>query len=148
MHYTRNKSTFERKVLQPLTELLKQGITPHKLALTIALGVSLGNFPIFGVTTLLCTVAAFLLRLNLAAIHLVNYVMYPLQLSLVIPFVRLGAWLLNDMQSTVTLDELKAILDQDWNVALMLLWKILLQASLGWCVIAPLMTISVYLIVL
>lgn len=129
-------------------ELLKQGITPHKLSLTVALGVALGNFPIFGLTTLLCTVAAFVFRLNLAAIHLVNYVMYPVQLSLVIPFVHVGAWLLNDAQATITLDELKAILDQDWNVAFLLLWKILLQASLGWTLIAPLLAVLVYFVML
>jgi len=33
------------------------------------------------------------LRLNLPAIQLVNLVVYPLQLALLVPFLRAGAWL-------------------------------------------------------
>ena len=35
-----------RKVIQPIIDLLKQGITPERIALTIALGVILGVTPV------------------------------------------------------------------------------------------------------
>jgi hypothetical protein len=69
---------------------LKQGITPDKIALTIALGALLAIFPILGSTTLLCGVAAAGLRLNQPVIQLVNWLVYPLQLILLIPFYRAG----------------------------------------------------------
>ena len=73
-----------------LLKSLKQGITPRKLALTCSLGVVLGLFPVFGTTTLLCFVAAILFRLNIPLIQLVNYLVAPLQLILIVPFITLG----------------------------------------------------------
>jgi uncharacterized protein (DUF2062 family) len=73
---------------------LKEGLSPERLALTIALGFVLGVCPIFGVPTLLCTLAAAVLRLNLPAVLLVNYLVYPLQIALLWPFARTGAQLL------------------------------------------------------
>src|SRR5262249_2671304 len=80
-------------ITRPSLNLLRQGFTPEKIALTIAVGLVLGVTPILGSATLLCTLAAGLLRLNLGAIQLVNGIVYPLQLALVIPFLRIGAWL-------------------------------------------------------
>ena len=69
---------------------LRQGITPQKIALTVALGAAIGVFPILGSTTLLCALVGLRLRLNQPVIQLVNYVMYPLQLALLLPFYRAG----------------------------------------------------------
>jgi hypothetical protein len=76
--------------LKPFIQLLRQGVSPEKVALTIALGIILGVTPVLGSTVLLCTLAATVLRLNLPAIQLVNGVVYPLQFILLIPFYRLG----------------------------------------------------------
>src|SRR5579863_6612431 len=87
------RSAIHRKLIQPFIDLLKQGVTPEKIALTIALGLTLGVTPVIGSTTMLCTLAAVTLRLNLPAIMLVNGAVYPLQLTLLIPFLRAGAWI-------------------------------------------------------
>jgi uncharacterized protein (DUF2062 family) len=84
------RSFWERKIVRPIIGLLKQGITPHKIALGLALGIVLGIFPVIGMTTLLCTVAAFLFRVNLPAIQVANYLVAPLQLALLLPFYRAG----------------------------------------------------------
>jgi hypothetical protein len=52
---------------------LMQGVTPQKIALSIALGLSLGVFPILGTTTTLCAIAAIRLKLNQPIIQLVNW---------------------------------------------------------------------------
>src|ERR1035438_1407369 len=78
------------KLLRPIIELLKQEVTPEKMALSLALGAALGIFPALGWTTALCAIAALTLRLNLPAIQIVNYFVYPLQIVLLIPFFRLG----------------------------------------------------------
>jgi hypothetical protein len=77
-------------VVAPIVQQLKQGITPQKIALTLALGGVLGIFPILGATTLLCAIAGVWLRLNQPIIQLVNYLVYPLQIALLIPFYRAG----------------------------------------------------------
>ena len=77
---------FRRRLIQPLMNFLKQGITPTKLALAVSLGFALGIFPVIGSTIILCTVFGFALRLNIPAIQLINGFVYPLQLILYIPF--------------------------------------------------------------
>ena len=72
---------------------LRQGISPRRLALTIALGFAIGCIPVLGVPTVLCAVLALLLKLNQPAIQAANYAAMPLQLILIVPFMRLGKWI-------------------------------------------------------
>src|ERR1700733_14909267 len=83
-----------RRILEPLLALLGQGLSPDRLALCVAIGVVVGNIPILGVSTILCGVIALTFRLNLAAIQIVQAAMAPTQVLLIIPFVRLGEWIL------------------------------------------------------
>jgi len=84
------ESFWKRRVLTPILNQLRQGITPEKIALTLALGGVLGIFPILGATTLLCALAGVWLRLNQPIIQLVNYFVYPMQILLLLPFYRAG----------------------------------------------------------
>lgn len=74
-----------------VSQALKQGITPRKLALTCALGAVISIFPLFGTTTLICFGIAIALRLNIAIIQLVNYLLAPLQIILILPFIKIGS---------------------------------------------------------
>ncbi len=69
---------------------LRQGMSPHRLALTLALGFAIGCLPVMGIPTALCLLVALALRLNLPAMQAANYAAMPLQLALILPFVRLG----------------------------------------------------------
>jgi uncharacterized protein (DUF2062 family) len=69
---------------------LRQGVSPQRLALTLALGIAIGCIPVVGVTTALCMIAAFTLRLNFPIIQAANWASMPLQVALILPFVRLG----------------------------------------------------------
>lgn len=86
-------SWWRRRILAPVAAQLYQGITPEKIALTLALGGVLAIFPILGSTTILCGLAAAVLRLNQPVIQLLNWLCYPLQLALLIPFYRAGEFL-------------------------------------------------------
>ena len=81
---------WQRRIVAPIVAQLKQGITPEKIALTLALGVVIGLFPIIGATTFLCAMAAWRLKLNQPIIQLTNYLLYPLHLLLLLPFYRAG----------------------------------------------------------
>lgn len=84
------ESFWQRRVVAPILAQLKQGITPEKIALTLALGSVLGVFPIIGATTALCAVVAWRLKLNQPIIQLTNYLLYPVHLLLLLPFYRAG----------------------------------------------------------
>lgn len=86
-------SFWRRRVVDPVLAQLRQGVSPQQIALTLTLGTVLGIFPILGTTTLLCLVAGIWLRLNQPILQLVNYLVYPLQLALLLPFYRAGEWL-------------------------------------------------------
>ncbi len=76
---------------QKIVGWLRLGISPRRLAVTLALGFTIGCLPVVGTTTLLCTALALALGLNLPAIQAANYLAMPFQLALIVPFVRLGA---------------------------------------------------------
>jgi uncharacterized protein (DUF2062 family) len=93
---------------------------PQDLALVVAIGCVLGTFPVYGVPTLLCIIAARALRVNSVALLAVNQLTTPLQLALLVPFARVG-----------------------WHVSVSLeapiLWRVAaagLQAVTGWCLVA------------
>lgn len=83
-----------RRVRDPLVAELRQGATPEGLASSVAVGAAIGLLPFLGTTTVLCALAGKVLRLNHVALQLTNYLLYPAQLALVVPFVRLGEALL------------------------------------------------------
>lgn len=78
---------------QKAAQCLRQGTSPRRLALTLALGVAIGCIPVVGLPTAVCAILALVLRLNLPAIQAANCAAMPLQLLLIVPFARLGGWL-------------------------------------------------------
>lgn len=121
--------------LKPFVQLLRQGVSPEKIALTIALGIILGVTPVLGSTMLLCTFAAILFRLNLPAIQLVNGVVYPLQFILLIPFYRLGAWMFRADASAISLGGVTALIREGVGHAIRTLWVVTMHALLAWLVL-------------
>ena len=81
--------TSQEKIL----EWLQCGMAPRQLAFTLALGFAIGCIPLLGVTTAICALLALVLRLNMPAIQAANWLAMPLQVLLLIPFLRLGQWL-------------------------------------------------------
>ncbi|HXA49245.1 MAG TPA: DUF2062 domain-containing protein [Candidatus Acidoferrum sp.] len=66
-------------------------LPPEKIALILATGLVLGTFPLMGCPTLLCLLAAMVLRINPAALLLLNNISSPLQLALLVPLARAGS---------------------------------------------------------
>ena len=85
---------FSKPVKFDATQWLRQGISPRRLALTIAPGFAIGCIPVVGIPTVLCAALALLLGLNQPAIQAANYAAMPLQLVMIIPFMRLGKWIM------------------------------------------------------
>lgn len=83
---------------EQVAEWLQMGMSPRRLALTLALGFVLGCLPMVGLPTALCALIAVALRLNLPAIQAANYAAMPLQLTLILPFMRLGRWMFSTGQ--------------------------------------------------
>jgi uncharacterized protein (DUF2062 family) len=124
--------------------LLRQGITPEKVALSIALGAVLGVFPMLGSTTLLCAGAAILLRLNLPAIQLVNFLIYPLQLILFLPLLKAGSRIAKAGPVTISLKQIFGMIESDLWGLIKMLWSATLGAIAIWLVLAPIAALIIY----
>lgn len=140
------QSLFYRKMIQPIIDLLRQGITPEKIALSLAIGVCLGVFPVLGSTTVLCTLAAIVFRLNLPAIQLVNYFVYPLQLALLIPFIRFGEIVFRAPHVSLSLMIIfESIKRSAWQTT-KTYWTSGWHAMIAWCLVGPLTIWILYLV--
>ncbi|TGE06115.1 DUF2062 domain-containing protein [Hymenobacter fodinae] len=126
-----------RRLINPLRDLLRQGLTPHQLALTVALGTVLGLVPVLGITTLLSTFIAIRLRLNVAATLLIAHLWSPVQLLLLIPLLHWGSQLMGaTAQGALTLAQLQLQFSHDWVAALQVLWKAFAGALFLWALAA------------
>ncbi|MGB2623873.1 MAG: DUF2062 domain-containing protein [Candidatus Acidiferrum sp.] len=142
------ESFLHRRIAMPIHDLLRQGVTPEKLALSLALGAALGVFPVLGTTTALCAVAALLLRLNLPAIQIVNFVVYPAQLALIIPFFRLGEKLFGAPQLPLSPPQILEVLRTHPWTATHFFWTTVWHAAIAWCMAAPFLIALLYVILL
>ncbi len=133
-----------RRIVDPVLGLLRQGLAPGQLALSLAFGFGVGIFPVLGVSTPLLTGIALGMRLNLPAIQLVNYLVSPLQLLLIIPFVRVGERLLGVAPQPLTVSAGLEILAKGVAQAVVILWDAIVHAALGWIVIGPLLIYVLY----
>jgi uncharacterized protein (DUF2062 family) len=127
---TKSIASMKRKV----STWLRQGISPRRLAFTLALGFAIGCIPVVGVPTPLCFVVVLALRLNLPAIQAANYAAWPAQLALIVPFVRLGRRLCG-LGSSRAIDA-GALLHSSPSVMLSQMSSLASQAMLAWLVVA------------
>lgn len=136
-----------RKALDSITALLKQGTSPERIARAVALAVVVGVFPVLGSTTLLCAGAAAWLRLNLPLMQLVNWVIYPVQLILLIPLMSVGSRFFG-LGPLPSLAELMKLVASSPLAAIRLFWPASLSAIGAWMVLAPFVAFLIYFAVL
>jgi hypothetical protein len=120
-----------------MLRLLKQGLDPERLAWSLAVGAALGCIPLYGTATMLCVGVAIAFRLNQPAILLANYLAYPLQLLLILPFIRLGERLFGNPHLPLSLAYLQGVLQAGVWRALQTLWTSLWHASVAWLLVVP-----------
>lgn len=99
--------SFQNKILIPFRLVPKEGLTSEKLAFSITIGILSGLFPVFGATTLLSLFLTMLFRQNLLVVQSVQWLMALFQLMLIIPFMNFGAFLLNQPDLNINIEQIK-----------------------------------------
>ena len=84
---------FRCHILRPLLRLLRGGVTPRRLAWSLAFGMVVGINPSVGLTTILVVLVAWVFGLSKLASLLGSHVVAPLHLLLFIPFIDIGVHL-------------------------------------------------------
>jgi uncharacterized protein (DUF2062 family) len=138
------KQWIYNRVFQPIATLLRQGVDPHRITLSLAFGLGFGIFPVLGLPTILCTLAALVLRLNLPAVQFVNYLAAPLQVLLIIPFVRLGERLVGAAPQPITVRGGLQLVAEGAFHAIVVLWSAIWHAALGWLAVGPILIYLVF----
>lgn len=100
------------------------------------MGAVLGIMPLLGVTTVIGTYLALRLRLNVALLVLIIYLMYPVQVVLYIPFIQAGLYMFDVSGLWFTFDEMWEMFRRDWLLALRKLWLANLIGILAWLLIS------------
>lgn len=89
---------------------LTQGITPEKIALTLAVGSACALFPILGTTTLLCFLIAIPLRLNQPITQLINQALWPVHVPAIFACVRLGEFIFQVPHASFSIRHMRQLL--------------------------------------
>lgn len=140
------REAVRQRVVAPVVGQLKQGVTPEKLALSLALGAVVSLMPVLGVTTLVALALSTVLRLNHVAVVAANYLAYPLQLVLYIPFFQMGAWVTRGPPVPFSLAQIQAELAAGVWPTVVKYAGANLRAVVAWLVLAPLATWLLYLL--
>ena len=133
-----------RRIVDSLLRQLQLGSSADRLALAVAVGVVVGNIPIFGTSTMLCAVIALAFRLNQPAIQIAQAAMAPTQLLLIIPFVRTGEWLLRAPHQAISIKAALAFAAHDTGQAAAVLGDALVHAGVAWVLVAPIAVYAIY----
>jgi len=141
---SRLKKFWRERVVGLIVAQLTQGVTPQKVALTIALGVNLAIFPILGSTTLLCAAVAFRLKLNQPIIQIVNWLAYPFQFAMLLPFVRIGEWLLRAPRVSFSISQMLQKFHEAPGNFLREFGMTGVHGIIAWLLIAPILTALIY----
>jgi uncharacterized protein (DUF2062 family) len=138
------RTFWQRRVRDPIVLQLTQGITPHKIALTVAVGSALALFPILGTTTLLCFVVGLALRLNQPIIQLINQAMWPVHVPAIFLCVHLGEKIFGVRHARFSIRQMNELF---WNEPARFFHDfgaIALHASVAWVILAPFYIAAVY----
>ena len=131
----------QRTLVQPVLNLLRIGMSPRRLAWSLALGAVIGVNPLLGSTTGLSLAAAAALRLNIVASQVSNHAMYPLELALFPVWIGLGARLFGTPPLVLGHGAVKQAIEHPWATARMLWtweWHGLVVWAVASIVLAPL----------
>jgi uncharacterized protein (DUF2062 family) len=137
-----------RKFFLPLIKTIKAGISAKKLSISLALGITVGLIPLYGVTTLLVGLIAVSLRLNFVAMQIAHYIVHPVQIALLIPFFKLGDAVIKGSEVSFTVKQYILLFQTDFAGAIRELWLVNLSAIGIWLIIAIPLFVSLYYVMI
>lgn len=137
-------SFWRRRVVLPLLAQLKQGATPERMALSVGVGTACSLLPFLGFTTVLNLGVGVWLKLNQPIMQVLNQLLGPLQLVMIVGYVRVGEviWRAAPMPLSVgTL--MKSFKDDPWVFLQRFGWTGV-HAATAWLLSVPLIVGGIF----
>ena len=127
------------RLLRPLLRQLRGGVTPRRLAWSLAFGVVMGINPSVGLTSVALVILAWVFGLNQVASQIGSYAVAPLHLLLFVPFIQLGVYLFHTRRLPLTRRQIEhlshhplrlfhAIWQWEWHA--LIVWGVLAAIAL------------------
>lgn len=96
---------FSSRVLIPVSNIRKQGFSSETLALSVSIGIIGGAFPVLGFASYVCLLLTLAFKQNIIIVQVVNWLVYPLQILLLIPLMKLGNSIFAGGDLTITMHQ-------------------------------------------
>lgn len=123
------------KILRPLLRLLRGGVTPRRMAWSLALGIVIGINPSLGLTTLVVILLAWTLGLNQIASQIGVHAVAPFHLLLFIPFIELGVHLFHTRRLPLSRQQIEHLSYHPWRLV-RAIWQWEWHALIVWGIVA------------
>jgi uncharacterized protein (DUF2062 family) len=135
-------------LVSKITALFKQGLTARELTESIVASGLISIIPILGVSTFMITTLSLKRKLNLPIMLSLSYLMWPLQILLILPFIKLGEFVFSVHAPNHTVEEIiHSFQTSFFNTISHLSFELL--CGLGaWFLIAVPVAIGIYLLLL
>ncbi len=141
------KGFLKEKIYTPLINHLANGVSPSKMALTMAIGIVCGICPMLWLPTLFCISFALVFRLNFPIMQLSNYATYPLHVVCMIPFYKTGAYFFNE-EFNLSVSQIIQLAQNGVFAMIQKIGMSILHAVAAWAIAAPILVSLLYLILL
>lgn len=132
------------KVKDKTTALLKQGLTPKELSQSIIVSGLISTIPILGVSTFMITTVSLKRKLNLPVMISLSYLLWPIQILLIIPFIRIGEFIFSVPRNPHSVDEIISSFQNSFFQTLSQLSFELLCGLGGWLLTAVPVAVVAY----
>lgn len=139
------KSSFwQRRVLEPIRTVFTQGVTPDRVALTIAVATACSLLPFLGLTTVLNLVVGLCLKMNQPIMQALNYLLGPVQVAMIVIYVRMGEKIWRAPAIPISISELlKSFRAHPWEFIQTFGWTGI-HAATAWLLSVPIIISVLY----
>ena len=125
---------------------LTQGLTPEKIALTIAVGSSIAMFPLLGTTTLMCLLVGVFMKLNQPIIQAVNYACTPIHIPFIYYSFKWGEKLFGVAHSRLEMKVMRRLFAEDPIQFARDYGQAAFHAVVVWAILVPFWGVAIYYI--
>ncbi len=123
---------------------LRQGLQPRACGQAIASSLTIGVFPIMGFSTVINTLSAARFRLNQPVVHVCNWIIGPVKIALIYPFLRLGEALFQAEPFKLSLVDFSQRFFSDIGATTAEFAWTFVHAITGWLICAPLIYLVIF----
>ena len=136
---------WRRRLGDPILAQLTQGVTPDKLAATLAVGAACAMLPFLGFTAFLTLGVGLALRMNQPILQTLNQLLGPLQLVMILVYVRAGEWIWRSHENRFSIaDMLRTFRDASFGEFLQRFGWAGIHAATAWLISVPIIIVGIY----